>query len=75
MLVIDSLHHPNHMIQELRLHQININKYIIAHDTSILHGKTDSRLYDCLQTFCLDYPWKIIERNEQNVGYTVLKKK
>ncbi len=75
MLVIDSLHHPNHMIQELRLHQININKYIIAHDTSVLHGKTDSRLYDCLQTFCLDYPWKIIERNEQNVGYTVLKKK
>ena len=75
MLVIDSLHHPNHMIQELRLHQININKYIIAHDTSVLHGKTDSRLYDCLQNFCLDYPWKIIERNEQNVGYTVLKKK
>ena len=24
MLVIDSLHHPNHMIQELRLHQINV---------------------------------------------------
>lgn len=75
MLVIDSLHHPDHMIQELRLHQINTNKYIIAHDTSVLHGRKDNRLYDCMQTFCLDYPWEIIERNEQNVGYTVLKRK
>jgi hypothetical protein len=75
MLMIDSLHHPNHMIQELRLHQVNINKYIIAHDTSILHGKKDNRLFDCLQNFCLDYPWQILERNELNVGYTVLERK
>jgi hypothetical protein len=75
MLMIDSLHHPNHMIQELRLHHSNTYKYIIAHDTSILHGKKDSRLYDCLQNFCLDYPWRIVERNEKNVGYTVLKRK
>lgn len=74
MLMIDSLHTPQHMIQELRLHQIHINKYIIAHDTSVLHGRKDDRLYDCLQNFCLDYPWKIIERNTDNVGYTVLKK-
>jgi len=75
MLVIDSLHHPNHMIQELRLHQINVAKYIIAHDTSVLHGRKDNRLYDCMQTFCFDYPWRVVERNEQNVGYTVLKRK
>ena len=75
MLMIDSLHHPNHMIQELRLHQVNINKYIIAHDTSILHGKKDNRLFDCLQNFCLDYPCQILERNELNVGYTVLARK
>ena len=75
MLMIDSLHHPDHMIQELRLHQINTRKYIIAHDTSLLHGKRDSRLYDCLQVFCLDYPWEIIERDTNNVGYTVLKRK
>ena len=74
MLIIDSYHHPNHMIQELRLHQSNINKYIIAHDTSMLHGKNDSRLYDCMQNFCLDYPWKIIERNTDNVGYTVMQR-
>ena len=74
MLVIDSYHHPMHLIQELRLHQSNINKYIIAHDTSVLHGKKDSRLYDCMQNFCLDYPWKIIERNVENVGYTVMQK-
>jgi|TARA_R110000782_G_scaffold28166_6_gene70886 hypothetical protein len=75
MLMIDSLHHPTHMIQELRLHHSNTYKYIIAHDTSILHGKKDSRLYDCMQNFCLDYPWEIVERNEQNVGYTVLKRR
>jgi len=74
MLVIDSLHHPNHMIQELRLHQSQIKKYILAHDTSIINGKNDSRLYDCMQNFCLDYPWKIVERNVDNVGYTVMKR-
>lgn len=74
MLVIDSLHHPNHMIQELRLHSSLINKYIIAHDTSVLHGKKDNRLYDCIQNFCLDYPWEVVERNTDNVGYTVMKR-
>lgn len=74
MLMIDSLHHPNHMIQELRLHSPLINKYIIAHDTSILHGKKDNRLYDCIQNFCLDYPWEVVERNTDNVGYTVMKR-
>ena len=75
MLMIDSLHHPDHMIKELRLHSPIINKYIIAHDTSMLHGKNDSRLYDCLQVFCLDYPWEVVERNTDNVGYTVLKRR
>lgn len=80
MMVIDSLHHPTHLARELDMHSRRVKKYIIAHDTSILHGKPNAALYDMLVSFCaskldrLDKKrWKIIERNEENVGYTVLK--
>ena len=74
MLLIDSYHHPAHMNRELMMHQVNIKKYIIAHDTSILHGKPNSSLYETLELFCKTYPWEIIERGMKNVGYTVLKR-
>jgi len=75
MLVIDSYHHPNHMQRELDLHGSNVRKYIIAHDTSIINGKPNESLYDCLKRFADKNGWDVIERGVTNVGYTVLKKR
>jgi hypothetical protein len=74
MLVIDSYHHPDHMMQELKLHGTNVKKYIIAHDTSIVNGKPNESLFKVLQKFAQACGWTIIERETRNVGYTVLKK-
>ena len=75
MLVIDSLHKRSHMEQELTLHGPTATKYIIAHDTTIAQDNPPDSLYRCLAEFCkANRDWKIIERGEKNVGYTVLKK-
>lgn len=75
MLVIDSYHHPVHMQKELNIHGHNVRKYILAHDTSIINGKPNDSLYQCLVKFAAENNWEIIERGTTNVGYTVLKKK
>lgn len=75
LLLIDSRHNKYHMAKELMIHQFAVRKYIVAHDTSIVNGRVDGQLYDCLAQFCKQYPFEIIERNTKNVGYTVLKRK
>lgn len=75
LLVIDSYHHPNHMQKELDIHGRNVNKYIIAHDTSILHGNNNESLFYCLSDWAEKNGWEVIERVEKNVGYTVIGKK
>ena len=71
MLLIDSLHKHSHMEKELSMHAKRVNKYIIAHDTKL----PNRRLGECLTDFTYTNPdWKILERNENNVGYMVLKK-
>ena len=75
MLVIDSLHKRYHMEKELKIHSIYVNKYIIAHDTSISQDTPTDALFLCLEDFCKNNSqWKIIERGTKNVGYTVLKR-
>lgn len=75
MLVIDSYHHANHMKKELEIHGNNVNKYILAHDTSIINGKQNDSLYHCLKNFADANGWKVVERGTTNVGYTVIQKK
>jgi len=75
LMLIDSVHHPNHMKTEFMTHQSNINKYIVAHDTSVVNGKQNSILFETLQFLCKSYPWEIVERGMRNVGYTILKRK
>ena len=75
MLVIDSLHQRQHMEKELAMHAPYIQKYIIAHDTTICQDRPLDALYRCLSDFCGNgTTWKIIERGTENVGYTVLKR-
>ena len=75
MLMIDSLHIRRHMEKELELHAPYIQKYIVAHDTTICQDRPKDALYRCLSDFCDNNArWKIVERGKTNVGYTVLKK-
>lgn len=72
MLLIDSLHRRSHMEKELAIHGPNACKFILAHDTSIINGKRDDSLFECLADYASRNGWKVIERGTRNVGYTVL---
>ena len=75
LLVIDSVHTYNHITKELEIHSRYVKKYIIAHDTTVVNRVKDDVLFIALTNFCSNNSkWKIIERNENNVGYTVLGK-
>lgn len=75
MLVIDSYHHSNHMLKELNLHGKNVQKYILAHDTSRLLGKENDSLYQCLKAWSDKNGFVETERGTTNVGYVVMKRK
>lgn len=73
LLLIDSMHNPHHMTKELSLHADYVHKYIICHDTSIVNGRQNDSLYQTLERFVSGInPWVVIERNTENVGYTVI---
>ena len=74
MLMIDSYHHPNHMMKELQLHGGTVRKYILAHDTSVINGRMNDSLYQVMVQWGNQNGWKVIERGTTNVGYTVLGK-
>lgn len=74
MLVIDSVHKPPFMTEELNNHHNNIKKYIIAHDTAKILNRPNNQLYKVLENFASNGQWKIIEHGTDSVGYTVLKR-
>ena len=74
MLMIDSYHNAKHMTEELTTHGMNVNKYILAHDTSIINGRQNDSLYRVMEDFANRNNWTIIERGTTNVGYTVMKR-
>ena len=60
------------MEKELELHAPYIQKYIVAHDTTICQDRPKDALYRCLSDFCDNNArWKIVERGKTNVGYTI----
>jgi len=75
ILLIDSLHHRNHMQKELNLHGGNVSKYIIVHDTSVINGRANESLHQCVIEFAKNNGWEEVERGTNNVGYTVIGKK
>ena len=70
ILLIDSYHKSFHMQKELERHGQYVKKYIVAHDTH----KPDDQLYWCLANWAADNGWTVMTRNQENVGFTVLKK-
>jgi hypothetical protein len=58
------------MQKELERHGQYVKKYIVAHDT---HQPNDA-LYWCLADWAADNGWTVMTRNQENVGFTVIKK-
>lgn len=71
VLLIDSLHKIDHLKQELVMHQETVNSHIVIHDTT-----HKPQLWIGVLWFLGKYTnWKLEERDEKSVGYTLLRKK
>ena len=69
-LLIDSLHVPGHLKQELKIHAPRVKKYILFHDT---FSKTS--LHKEVLFYIKTRPqWEVVEYYEKNVGYTLIKR-
>ena len=58
------------MQKELERHGQYVKQYIVAHDTHL----PDDQLYWCLSNWGADNGWSVLIRNENNVGFVVMKK-
>lgn len=74
MLMIDSVHNPTFMNQELSKHHLNVQKYIVAHDTSIIGSEPNEMLYNTLVEFGDKHGWSVVDRSTRSAGCTVLKR-
>lgn len=74
LLHIDSLHEPNHLAKELKMHAPYVNKYIVFHDTA--NFKTSKGLLVAIAHYITfeDQSWKIIDHYPHRVGYTVIER-
>ena len=72
MLVIDSVHKAAWMSKELDLHGKNVRKYIVAHDTMRLFDRVDEQLHTTLTEWGDVNGFRVVDRGEVSVGYTVI---
>lgn len=82
LLFIDTYHNYDQLLVELFRHHVNVNKYIIMHDTTTFASVGESYdgvqrrgLWPAIIEFVIARPeWVIKERFENNNGLTVLEK-
>lgn len=74
LLHIDSLHDPDHLMKELKLHAPTVSKYIVLHDTA--NFKNGRGLFKTIATYITEVQqcWKIVDHYIQRVGYTVIQR-
>lgn len=71
LLLVDSLHTPEHLRKELLIHPVKVQKFMIFHDTEV----NGSKLFKVLENFVKNNScWSIFEHYPNNVGYTILKR-
>jgi hypothetical protein len=83
LLFIDTWHSYNQLYAELNKHHINVNKYIIMHDTTDCEFRNENfikeqenGLYPAIINFTLiNRNWFIHEKYANNNGLTILKRK
>lgn len=74
LLHIDSLHDPNHLMDELKLHAPTVSKYIVFHDTA--NFKNSSGLFKVIAEYIteVEQSWKVVDHFIHSVGYTVIQR-
>jgi len=74
LLHIDSLHEPDHLMKELKLHAPTVSKYIVFHDTA--NFKNSAGLFKVIAEYITDHEqnWKIVDHYIHRVGYTVIQR-
>ena len=74
LLHIDSLHDPEHLMEELLLHGSTVKKYIVFHDTA--NFKNSAGLFKVIAEYItdVDQSWKIVDHYIHRVGYTVIQR-
>lgn len=90
LLFIDTWHAYKQLIAELRLHQANVSKYIVLHDTTSYANHDESSyeslgedwkaqgigLWKAVEDFLIEFPaWEIEHRYTHNNGLTILRRK
>ena len=74
LMLIDSIHHYNHVFKALKLHAPTVNKYIILHDTVIDQDGLPTLQKAVNDYTMIDFRWQCIKYHRENVGYSVLKR-
>ena len=74
LLHIDSLHEPDHLMQELKLHAPTVSKYIVFHDTA--NFVNSAGLFNVIAKYIteVEQSWKIVDHFIHHVGYTVIQR-
>lgn len=73
VMLIDTIHNPNYLSQELQLHLDTVTSHIVFHDTSVINRRANESLYHVAEGLTKGItPWIIAERYTNNVGYTVI---
>lgn len=74
LLHIDSLHTPEHLMKELKLHAPHVKKYIVFHDTA--NFKNAKGLFQTIAHYItyIEQKWKVVDHFIHRVGYTVIKR-
>jgi hypothetical protein len=60
--MINFYHHPKQMKKELDVHGLNVNNFIIAHDTMIINGRRNESFHQILAEYGNKFEWSVIER-------------
>lgn len=72
MLHIDSFHNPNHLRQELKMHENSVKKYIVFHDTKSRNASLQSVIVEMINS---KIAWAIdTHYTKGNAGHTVIKR-
>ena len=74
LLHIDSLHDPDHLMEELKTHAMFVRKYIVFHDTA--NFPNSRGLFKVIAEYIteVEQKWKIVDHYIHRVGYTVIQR-
>ena len=79
VLLVDSYHSYEQVVQELALHAHKVKKYIFFHDTTLFgdRGQGGERgVWPAIDEFLFTHPeWQLVERRTNNNGMTLIERK